>query len=305
MESLAYIHAAVSYEDPNPELDLKILENLDLKVPNAALMGIAGAAVAASVLSGTSGKAMAATAPVGPGSSGQNVQAIQKALGIQTDGQFGAKTQTAVMDYQIRQGLKEIDGVVGKETANALGLDENYRPVGFVETCSGCGLNIRSGPGVGYWVVGGAPDGAYLEQDYETVVYNDGYAWTPLYTGGWVAADYTEEGYYPVSYGGYGGYGYGHGGGCGYDDCYDDYYPVSYRHGGCGYDDCYDDYYPVSYRGGCGYDGGCGGYDDDYYPVSYRHHGGYGYRGGYGCDDYYPVAYYYGGGGCGGGCGCY
>jgi hypothetical protein len=304
MESLAFIHTAVSYEDPNPDRDLKVLENLDLKVSNAALMGLAGAAVAASVLGGSSGKAMAATAPVGPGTSGDTVQAVQKALGIQADGQFGAKTQSAVMDYQIRQGLKEIDGVVGKETAKALGLDENYRPVGFVETCSGCGLNIRSGPGVGYWVVGGAPDGAYLEQDYETVIYNDGYAWTPLYSGGWVAADYTEEGYYPVSYGGYGYGGYGYGGCGGYDDCggHDDYYPVSYGHG-CGYYEggCEDDYEPVAYHGGCGYDGGCGGYEEDYYPVSYgRHHGGY-YGG---CEDYYPVAYYYGGGGCGGGCGC-
>ncbi|MGA7934649.1 MAG: peptidoglycan-binding protein [Kovacikia sp.] len=302
MESLAFIHAAVSYEDLNPDMELKVLENLDLKVSNVALMGLAGAAVAASVLGGTSGKAMAATAPVAPGSSGETVQAVQKALGIQADGQFGTKTQAAVMDYQIRQGLKEIDGVVGKETAKALGLDENYRPVGFVETCSGCGLNIRSGPGVGYWVVGGAPDGAYLEQDYETVIYNDGYAWTPLYTGGWVAADYTEEGYYPVSYGGYGYGGYG-------DDCggydhgcggHDDYYPVSYDHGGCGYDSCgeEDDYHPVSYHGGCGYDS-CG--REDYYPVSYgryKHHRGGCYGG---CEDYYPVAYYYSSD-CG--CGC-
>ncbi|UBF25884.1 peptidoglycan-binding protein [Kovacikia minuta CCNUW1] len=297
MESLAFIHTAVNYEDPNSELDLKVLENLDLKVPNAALMGLAGAAIAVTVFGGTSDKAMAATASVAPGSSGEGVQAVQKALGIEADGQFGAKTQAAVMDYQIRQGLKEIDGVVGKETAKALGLDENYRPVGFVETCSGCGLNIRSGPGVGYWVVGGAPDGAFLEQDYETVIYNDGYAWTPLYTGGWVASDYTNEGYYPVSYGGCGGY----------DECggyEDDYYPVSYG-GGCGYDyGCggYDDhdYYPVSYRGGCGGYDECGGYEEDYYPVSYgrKHHGGYWG----GCEDYYPVAYYYGGGGCGGGC---
>lgn len=289
MESLAFIHTAVSYEDPNPDVDLKVFENLELKVPNATLMGLAGAAVVASVFSGASGKAMAATAPVAPGSSGETVQAVQKALGIEADGQFGPKTQAAVMDYQIRQGLKEIDGAVGKETAKALGLDENYRPVGFVETCSGCGLNIRSGPGVGYWIVGGAPDGAYLEQDYETVVYNDGYAWTPLYTGGWVAADYTEEGYYPVSYGGYGGCG-------GYDSCGDDYYPVSYG-GGCGYDSCGDDYEPVSYHGGCGYDS-CGGYEEDYYPVSY-HHGYRHHRHDWDCEDYYPVAYYYGGG-----CGC-
>jgi peptidoglycan hydrolase-like protein with peptidoglycan-binding domain len=233
MESLAFIHTAVSYEDPNPEPNLTVLENVNLKVSNAALMGLAGAAMAASVLGGTSGKAMAASAPVAPGSSGENVQAVQKALGIEADGQFGAKTQSAVMDFQIRQGLKEIDGVVGQETAKALGLDENYSPVGFVDTYSGVGLNIRSGPGTGYWIIGGAPDGAYLEQDYESVIYNDGYTWTPLYTGGWAASNYTTEGYYPVVYQG------GCDGGCGGSE-----YPTSY-HGGHGYD---EGYYPVSYH---------------------------------------------------------
>jgi hypothetical protein len=280
MESLAFIHTAVSYEDTNPDPELKVFENVDLNVSGSALMGLAGAAVAVSVLGGATGKATAATAPVGPGSSGSEVQAIQKALGIQADGKYNAKTETAVMDFQLRQGLKSIDGVVGKETAKALGLDEQYRPMGFVETCSGCGLNIRSGPGLGYYIVGGAPDGAYLYQDYETVVYNEGYAWTPLYSGGWVAADYTTEDYYPV--------GYYHGGGCGYEDY------------GCG-----DDYYPVSYGGGCGEDYGCGGggyYEEEdycgggcyhpypvaYYPPPYYYH-----------HDYYPVAYH-GGCGCGG-----
>ncbi|UBF25883.1 peptidoglycan-binding protein [Kovacikia minuta CCNUW1] len=241
MESLAFIHSAVDYEDPNPNSDLKLLENFDLKVSNTALMGLAGAAIAVTVFGGTSDKAMAATASVAPGSSGDGVLAVQKALGIEADGQFGPKTQSAVMDFQIRQGLKEIDGVVGKETAQALGLDENYRPVGFVETNTGIGLNIRKGPGIGYWVIGGAPDGAFLEQDYETVIYNDGYSWTPLYTGGWVASDYTTEGYSPVSWGG--------GGGC-------------RRECGGGND------YPVSYGGGRGHDEG-------YYPVSYDRDGGY------------------------------
>lgn len=293
MESLAFIHTAVSYEDTNPDSELKVFENVDLNISGPALMGLAGAAVAVSVLGGTPGKATAATAPVGPGAKGSEVQAIQKALGMQADGTFGAKTQNAVTDFQIRQGLKEIDGVVGKETAKALGLDENYRPMGFVETCSGCGLNIRSGPGVGFYVIGGAPDGAFLYQDYETVVYNgyDGYAWTPLATGGWVASDYTTEGYSNV----------GWGGGCGWEEdygCGDDY-PVSWGGGGCGYEDygCGDDYYPVSWGGGgCYEDYGCGG---GYGPVGWHGGWGGGWRGGWG--GYAPVAY--GGGGCG--CGGY
>ncbi len=118
-------------------------------------------------------------------------------------------------------------------------------------------MNIRQGPGVGYWIVGGAPDGAYLSQDYESVVYNDGYTWTPLYTGGWVASNYTTDSYYPVSYqgSGYGGYGGGCGGG--------GYSHSDYRGG---------------YGGGYDHDrGGYGGYgyDEGYYPVSYSRDGGF------------------------------
>lgn len=236
METLAFIHTAISFEDPNPDPEVKVFDNLDMAVPSSTLMGLAGAAVAVTVLSGTPGKANAAPAILGRGSTGAEVQAVQAALGIQADGNYDEKTETAVTDFQIRQGLKAIDGIVGKETATALGLDEAYRPVGYVYTNSGIGLNIRSGPGLGYYIIGGAPDGAFLYQDYETVVYNHGYAWTPLYTGGWVASDYTYEPYYPVSY--YGGETYNGG-----------YYPVSYR-GGC-YRGCYRPtaYY---YYGKCG-----------------------------------------------------
>ncbi|UBF25430.1 peptidoglycan-binding protein [Kovacikia minuta CCNUW1] len=234
MESLAFIHIAINYEDPNPDPEIKAFENLN--IPSSAVVGLAGVAVAVSVLGGAPDKATAATTLIGPGNSGQSVEAVQKALGIKVDGKYNTKTETAVTDFQIRQGLKRIDGIVGAETAKALGLDENYRPIGYVDTYSGIGLNIRSGPGTAYWIIGGAPDGAYLDQDYESVIYNDGYAWTPLYDGGWVASDYTTESYYPVSY-------YG-----------DDYY-----------DSGYEEYYPVSYRGG----GGCYRWRCCYRPINY------------------------------------
>ncbi|WP_421656840.1 peptidoglycan-binding protein [Leptothermofonsia sp. ETS-13] len=254
METLAFIHVAVHYEDPTPDPEVMAFENLS--VSPTVLMGIAGTAVAASVLTGAPDQAMAATAPIGPGNSGAEVQAIQEALGIEATGEYDAKTEAAVTDFQIRQDLKMIDGIVGQETAKALGLDEKYRPIGYVSTCSGCGLNIRSGPGLGYYIIGGAPDGAYLYQDYETVVYNDGYTWTPLYDGGWVASDYTYEGYYPVSYNG-GYYDCGYYGNCGgYDDYYEDYYPVSYS--GCYGGGCYS---PTYYHGGC------------YRPTAYYYYG--------------------------------
>jgi uncharacterized protein YgiM (DUF1202 family) len=50
MESLALSHSFVAYESPESELQLKSLDELGLKMPNAALVGAAGMAVALSVL---------------------------------------------------------------------------------------------------------------------------------------------------------------------------------------------------------------------------------------------------------------
>jgi len=194
METFAYIHTAVQYEDPNPDSELRLPEGL-AKVSATACMSVAGAVVAVSVLSGSPDQAMAATPVIGSGSSGAEVQAVQKALGIQVDGQYGSKTEAAVTDFQIRQGLKQIDGMVGAETTKALGLDEKYQPVGYVDTYYNVGVNVRSGPGLDYRVIGGGPDGVYLSEDYSETAYADGYRWTKLEEGpGWVATRYTYEG---------------------------------------------------------------------------------------------------------------
>src|SRR6476469_5179191 len=51
MEALALSHAFVAYESPESELQLKSLDELGLKIPNSAWLGVAGMAVALSVLS--------------------------------------------------------------------------------------------------------------------------------------------------------------------------------------------------------------------------------------------------------------
>lgn len=53
------------------------------------------------------------------GSSGEAVREIQKALGINQDGDFGPKTDAAVRDFQKRNGLT-VDGIVGYATWSAL-----------------------------------------------------------------------------------------------------------------------------------------------------------------------------------------
>lgn len=225
MELLAFVHTAVHYEDPTPDPEVTLLDREYLKASGSALMTLAGAAVVAASIG--SGNAMAATTSYGAGASGDEVTHIQKALGISADGSYGAKTEASVVDFQVRQGLKQVDGVVGKETATALGLNEKYKPVdlGVVDTNSGIGLNVRSGPGLDYRRIGGLEDGEVIDTYGEVVSYDYyDYSWQREASGGWVATEYVSDYYEPTSYE---EVSY-------HDDHYDDYYysPASYSDGG-------------------------------------------------------------------------
>ncbi len=299
MELLAFVHNSVNYEDPTPDPEVR-LPDISLKVPKSTGIAIAGVAMAMAAVGASSGSAFAANAPIGAGNSGDAVSSVQKALGIQADGQFGGKTQTAVMDFQIRQGLKEVDGVVGKETALALGLDEKYRPtdLGYVDTNSGIGLNVREGPGINYRRIGGLSEGTVVETFGDEV--QRYYNWQQIDSGAWVATDYLSSyDYEPRGYdsschsdcdNGYRDYGYRendyHDYGYQESDChsydyresdYSDcgehdrphYREYGYRDRG-GYDDCYE---PVSYYDGCDH-------EDYYRPYAYDDcdHHEYGYR---------------------------
>ena len=229
MELLAFVHTAVHYEDPTPDPKVTLLDQEYFKASGSALITLAGAAVVAASVG--SGNAMAATTAYGAGASGDEVTHIQKALGIAADGSYGAKTEASVMDFQVRQGLKHVDGIVGKETATALGLNEKYKPVdlGVVDTNSGIGLNVRSGPGLDYRRIGGLEDGTVIYTYGEVVSYDHyDYSWQREAEGGWVATEYVSDYYEPTSYEEV-SYHHDH-----YDEYHDDYYysPASYSSGG-------------------------------------------------------------------------
>lgn len=267
MEFLAFVHNAVNYEDLRPDPEL----TLDIKMPGSTGVALAGMALAVAAVSTTPGKAAATTPAIAQGSTGAAVTNVQKALGLEVDGQFGTKTEAAVMDFQIRQGLQQVDGVVGKETATALGLDEHYQPtyLGYVETNTGIGLNIRSGPGTDFRRIGGLEDGTVIETfGYPVERY---YNWQRVGEESWVATDYVTP-YYET----------------GYDPCDRDYEERSYdlyerEYEPQGYDPC-DRYYEERNYEPCDRYYQDYSYDDCYSPTSYQ-------------DDYYYSPYSFSDGG--------
>jgi peptidoglycan hydrolase-like protein with peptidoglycan-binding domain len=88
-----------------------------LAVVAAMTVGAAGAA--AQQHGATPAAAPAALLQVG--SSGAGVQALQRALGVTSDGIYGPATRRAVRAYQRAHGL-ELDGIAGPATLASLGL---------------------------------------------------------------------------------------------------------------------------------------------------------------------------------------
>ena len=56
------------------------------------------------------------------GDHGEDVKKLQTALGLTADGDFGPMTKNAVVAFQKKKGLYA-DGIVGKQTWAALGID--------------------------------------------------------------------------------------------------------------------------------------------------------------------------------------
>ena len=73
------------------------------------------------VLGGTWEPPKVVHSTVRKGSKGETVKAVQKALGISADGDFGPGTEAAVMQWQKSRGLVP-DGIVGKATLAAMGI---------------------------------------------------------------------------------------------------------------------------------------------------------------------------------------
>ncbi len=199
MENLAYLHLAVDFEAPNPDLTLRSLSQLGLSVPSSAWVGVVSLAIAGAVLA----SAHDAMAAIGRGSQGSAVTAVQSALrnrgyDLAVDGVYGSRTEYVV---SLLQGYEHIsaDGVVGPKTAAVLGLPGaaygggggggnpgSEAPTGAVTVTAPIGVNIRSGPGTGYGIVGGLGYGARVS------TYGTSSGWYRV-SGGWISSSYTSS----------------------------------------------------------------------------------------------------------------
>ncbi|MGV0027537.1 SH3 domain-containing protein, partial [Phormidesmis priestleyi] len=193
MENFAYLHLAVDYEDPAPEPTVRSLKELGLTLPNSTWVGVASLMIAISIVA-TTHQAMAL---IVRGNTGPAVTEVQSALrgqgyDIGVDGVFGGQTESALRNFQRSKGLAA-DGVVGSATASALGVSYNGggsgggSNTGTVTITAGSGVNIRSGPGTNYAIVGGLGNGARVS------TFGSSNGWLRV-NGGWISSAFTNGG---------------------------------------------------------------------------------------------------------------
>ncbi|WP_448598687.1 SH3 domain-containing protein [Thermoleptolyngbya sp.] len=207
MESLAYIHAAVAYEDPNPAPELQV----SLEIPSSVWLGTLSTAVVVSVVGGAAPEAQAVVRFGDLCSAVGDVQGALAAAGFNPgprDNDFGGGTLAAVRAFQSARGLSA-DGVVGPSTAAALGLadpEDTSSVYALGRGCSGGGgggggsaenyvvstngspLLVRNGPGTGFAIIDQLPNGTSVR-----VVEISG-GWGRLSSGGWVSMDWLSAG---------------------------------------------------------------------------------------------------------------
>jgi peptidoglycan hydrolase-like protein with peptidoglycan-binding domain len=93
----------------------------------AAMTLVAGAAVAADGPGGAVPAVGTGGAALRAGTGGSTVMALQRALGVPADGQFGPITRRAVRRFQRAHGLA-VDGIAGPATLGALGIAARPAP---------------------------------------------------------------------------------------------------------------------------------------------------------------------------------
>lgn len=191
METLAFTYYSASYEDPRDRegKPLKLPANL----PNSQQIGLFAGTIALLSLFGSVSPPSRAMS-YRSGSRGETVVKIQQALGIPADGIYGSRTERAVRDYQKRRGLRWIDGIAGKETLSALGINTAENTGGqflqaIVRTPDRQGVNVRATPNGAK--IGGLADGESVSLTGDEWQIGS-YRWVKIPRGGWVAKTFLQ-----------------------------------------------------------------------------------------------------------------
>lgn len=196
MEIFAFTQNAVGYEDSGAEPQLRSFDEFNIEIPKSAILGAAGVAAATVVM----GHSPEAHAIVDSGDRCAAVSTIQQTLNSRgfnagnVDGVYGHITEGAVERAQRFYGLND-DGVVGPNTASALGLDPNIScgvsqnpggGGGLYRVTTPSGINVRSNPDTSAARQYGVSSPSTIGLT-DTRVNSDGYEWAQVSDGNWVA----------------------------------------------------------------------------------------------------------------------
>ncbi|MBP0007444.1 MULTISPECIES: peptidoglycan-binding protein [unclassified Roseofilum] len=186
IESLAFTHASLAYEDTNPTPQLRSFEGINVSLAKSAV-GVLALSVALSIIS----VAENAMAYLSYGSRGNDVVYLQDLLkragyfsyAVGSTGYYGSITYDAVVSYQYDMGLA-VDGMAGAQTFASLEANTGVGGGTHRVVATG-GLNVRSGMGTSFPVIGGLANGqrVFVESFDHT-------GWAKLTTGGYVSGDY-------------------------------------------------------------------------------------------------------------------
>ncbi|MBD2605955.1 peptidoglycan-binding protein [Scytonema hofmannii FACHB-248] len=122
METLAYTHVAVHYEELNSSSELRAFRNIKLKALKAVKsIAIAVGCTTAGVVAGTAAQAETVHKTFSYGDKGSGIAILQSKLGgIAVDGIFGSQTLSKLKSYQAAHGLA-VDGVATPKTLASIG----------------------------------------------------------------------------------------------------------------------------------------------------------------------------------------
>ncbi|MGK7891824.1 MAG: peptidoglycan-binding domain-containing protein [Leptolyngbyaceae cyanobacterium] len=206
METFAFTHVAVNYEDPNEAPSLREFDLAPVK--KAAMLGAAGsAAVLAMTIATPDAHAM-----LSQGSKCLEVGALQRALNasvyttslISADTVFGPATAAKVTEAQTNYNIANpankivVDGKVGPQTARILGLTDwtcgggGNNPTGSTtgKVTSPAGANIRTTRSTATRanIVMTLSQGTPLALKGTADITENGYTWVETRSGWWVAS---------------------------------------------------------------------------------------------------------------------